>query len=234
MIFVLPYFQTARTRRLNSGRVRRSTLQKNHENTTRTMTNSSTVQRSSTPSLGEGNATEELLLPRLSPVGPRQNLSSPDNNQATNSQSCADGRMLNGVRSNASKDLNVCQTSCSSQSTGVPVAVSIPHMPCTGSGSVDQVTGTPSSCVPPSASSANSHTNNEQLGDAYTAEGMLDVMDDGDACSDGDFIHNGAVETTPGIVINDESSKDQRVTTIEEHSNPSQNELQLRSPKRKG
>lgn len=235
----IPFFQTARTRRLNYDRSRRNALNKKHEKTTAATTKPSSILGSSSPSLPESSATEKVPLPRLPTVGPSQNLSSSKNNQATNPHSStADKRALNCVQSAVSKGVDISQTSSSTQAVGVPVATSTSCMPCTRN--VALVTGTPSTpSITSSAGNSNSLPSNEQSSHADAMEGMFDVLDDGASFNDGDFGHSHpSAETTPVIVIDDENSKDQPVITVEEHSlhhsNLSQNELQLRSPKRKG
>ena len=235
----VPLSQTARTRRLNIDRSRRNMLQKNHQHAEKTVTNPSAIPHSSTPSLPENNANEKLPLPRLSTAGVVQNVSSSDNTCAKNNQSSsANRRAPSVVQSTANKDMNIRQTSNITQPVGGAVPVSAPVLPCRV-----QVTDTPSNCLPSTAPPGdNSCANNKQSRKTDTTDGMFDVMDDVDVFNDGDFSHSRAddpsAQTTPVIVIDVESSQNQRVVDVEEHSlshsDLSQKELQLRSPKRKG
>ena len=211
-------------------------MQRNHERVT---TSSSTYQRPSTPSLLENNATEKVPLQRLSAASTSQLPSANKGHTANSLLSCAGARTVSGVRSTVNKDKNIYQAL--KQSVGDPVAGDVAQVTDTASAGVpvaeseDQVRGAPRRCAPATASSfGNSPTNNEQCSNEDAVERMWDVMDNGDL-SGADHYGN---ETTPVIVISDESSKDEQVVAAEEHSlshsNTSQNELQLRSPKRKG
>ena len=208
-------------------------LQKNEQHAATTVTNPLAIPCLSTPSLPENNANEKLPLPRVSTAGVALNTC------ATTSQSSSDNRRAPSVvQSTANKDVNIRQTSSITQPVGGAVPVSVPVMPCNG-----QLTGTPSSCLPSTAPSVgNSCTNNEQSRNTDAADGMFDVMDDVDVYNDGDLSHSGAdqpsAQTAPVIVIDDASSQNQQLVDVEEHfsssSHLSQQELQLRSPKRKG
>lgn len=208
-------------------------LQKNQEISTATASNPSSMQHSSTPNLSENSAAEKLPLPRLSTAGPSQTSSS-DHTQVTNILSpCAD------QNSNTSQILNIPQCT----GAPIPVPVSVSSVSCTS-----QVTGIPSSFGPVGApvvgDSRDSHTNSKpsSSNDDATTDSMFDLTDGGAFCNDGDFSNNGVehcgTKTTPIIIVDTERSKEQQVTTNEEHSlsssHPSQTESQLlRSPKRK-
>ena len=208
-------------------------LQKNQQHAAKTVTNPPSIPCSSTPSLPENNANEKLPLPRVSTAGVAHHTC------ANSSQlPSANRRAPSVVQSSTNKDVNKRQTSSNTQPVGGAVPVSVPVMPCNG-----QLTGTPSSCLPLTAPSVGkSCTINEQSRNTDATDSMFDVMDDVDVCNDGNLSHSGAdqpsAQTAPVIVIDDESSQDQHVVDVEEHSlsssNLNQQELQLRSPKRKG
>ncbi|KAL9969201.1 hypothetical protein ACROYT_G021390 [Oculina patagonica] len=227
--------QSTRTRRLNYGRTRRSMLPKNQESITKTASSPSTTQLSAKPS--GSNKTEKLPLPRLSPVqsSPDLLLQSSSKNQTRDLQSKRTNRLTqNRVQLTADKEpVSVYRTPSTAQSVGSAVAISSP-----GVRGESQVSRTPIDITSTDSTVANI-TSDELSRNTDIVEGMFDDVDDGTVFNNEEFDHTGTENKSPPvIVIDDERSQEKRLLTVEEHSlsqsQLNQNELQLRSPKRKG
>ena len=210
-------------------------LPKNQESITSTASNPSTTHLPVKPS--GSYTTEKLPLPRLSPVesSPKLLLHSSHEIQTVDLPSTKTNRVTqNGVQSSAGREpLNVHRTPSTVQSVGSAVAIS---SPCVGGES--QVSRT-SIDLTSTVSIVAKSTSDKLSRNADIVEGMFDGVDEGSVLNNEEMNHGGTeTKSPPVIVIDDESNPEQRVLNVEEHSlsqsHHSQDELQLRSPKRKG
>lgn len=202
--------QATRTRRLNSNLSRRNSLQNLQKNTLRTASNAVTSQGNVVPVLARNS---KLPLPRHPTVGPLQN------HPCVNKTTCSEGNEAS----------NGCQTSSAGQSVARTVSSVNLLMPC-----ATQVTVTPRggvSSVPPI------HPSTDSLTDS-----LLDLTNSNTLCNDNNTSHSGGEHSvnhvSPSVIVIDETAREaQEAPNDLEHcstSHSNQNELELRSPKRKG
>lgn len=206
-------FPKARTRRLNSSLSRRNSLQKLQKNTLTTASDSATSQGNVIPVLPRNSFPSKLPLPRHPTLGPLQN------HPCVNKTTCSEGN----------ETINGCQTSNAGQSVACTVSPVNLLMPC-----ASQVTVTPRSgvsSVPPI------HSSTDSLLDLTNSNALCNDND-----NDNDTSHSGGEHfvnhVPPSVIVIDETAREgQEAPNDLEHcstSHSNQNELELRSPKRKG
>lgn len=218
-------FPKARTRRLNSCLSRRNSLQNLQKNALRTTSDGSTSQNNLIPVLPRNSFPSKLPLPRYSAVGPLPNHSYPQSS-CVNKTTCSEGN----------ENITCCQTSSVGQSVACPVSPVNPLMTC-----ASQVTVTPrsgESSVPPVLCDSHNHTNNKWS----STDSLFDLTNSNALCNDNNRSHSGGEhsdnQVSPTVIVIDEMTSEgqEAPNDLEQcsssHSN--QNELQLRSPKRKG
>lgn len=175
------------------------------------------------------NTTEKLPLPRLSNFKlPPDLLKSSSKNPSPVLQFSSTGRVaLNGNQSTANKEpVNVHRTPRTVQSIGSAVAIT---SPCVSAGSHAAKTSTDVTSTVFSIG----NSNGELSRNGDIVEGIFNGMDDGSVFIDQECSNSRTENKTPPVIVIDSNERIKEQGLLS-HSQQSQSELHLRSPKRKG